>query len=555
MYFITSFLNSITMPIRSIYSWFTRYTPGLKSLPNISPAMRMALMTFLFLIVVYVAAVVSFWFSDASEKPLWIWAAVLVLAFVIPVIVFYLVKFWMIEDESKYPDIDRVWAAAMEDCERNGIYLTEVPLFLVQGARDQREATQIMKATQLPMTVTVPAQENADIGIFANSDAIFLYLNGCSCISRLSSAPTGPSAFGTGHASPVGGGPPTGTIDAAMFSAQSAAPPAADDVGQTLTEAALAAPPSGTMAGGMQPAAEGVGGTMLLPEGQGIGDFLGNSGRPAADAPRVPQLSSQDIFDREQKLRYVCKLITEGRKTLCPINGIITLLPFDLVESASSQIQTAAQKDTAILREELMVRCSNTVLITQLEREDGFQELIKRVGTERTREFRFGKGCELWNAPEARRLDATAAHAVGAFEDWIYMLFQEENALKHRYNSRLFMLLCRIRGKFAENLRAVLSRGFGFDPLTEGHLAYEQFLFGGCYFAAAGGDSTRQAFIKSVFLKGIQQEGELEWAPEARRRDQQYQLAANLFALLGTISFVAIVGMLVWKFGISPGDS
>lgn len=229
---------------------------------------------------------------------------------------------------------------------------------------------------------------------------------------------------------------------------------------------------------------------------------------------------------------------------------MITTIPFDLVESASSQIQTAAQKDLGILRQELLVRCSNTVLITQMEQDDGFQELIKRVGEDRSRDFRFGKGCELWNAPEQARLEAIAAHAVGAFEDWIYMLFQEDSALKHRYNSRLFMLLCRIRGRFGENLKAVLARGFGFDPLTEANLAYEQFLFGGCYFAATGAEQGRQAFVKSVFLKGIQQEGELEWAPEARRRDRQFQFVANLFALLGMLSFFAIIGMLVLEFGI-----
>jgi hypothetical protein len=231
----------------------------------------------------------------------------------------------------------------------------------------------------------------------------------------------------------------------------------------------------------------------------------------------------------------------------------MTILPFELIEIAGPQIQVAAQKDLAVLREELLVRCSNTILITQLDKDDGFQELVKRVGEERSREFRFGKGSELWNAPEAARLDATAAHAVGAFEDWIYMLFQEENALKHRYNSRLFMLLCRIRGRFADNLRAVLSRGFGFDPLTEPYLAHEQFLFGGCYFAATGADPSRQAFVKSVFLKGLQQEGELEWAPEARRRDRQLQFAANLFALLGMVSLLAIAGMLIWSLGFADG--
>jgi hypothetical protein len=550
VYFITNFLNAITMPIRSIYSWIVCYIPGVKNLPNVSLQMRIALMTLLFLIIVYIAAIVSYYYSlQSAQRQYTEFLIAFALILVIPVIVYYIIKYWMIKEESRYPDIDRIWTGGIAECERQGIDINNVPLFLVQGARDHRQAVQLMKASQLAFNVTFPAKEESDLLFFANSDAVYLFINGCSCLSRLSSAPSGvtldqlkPLTAGSGV---------TGTIDASMFAAaagggEAARAPATDNVSQTLTEGAF---PSASPA--LQPASQAAGGTILLTDW----DSGGGRGQPAStEIPRSPQLTSTDIEERGQKLRYVCGLITKHRQTLCPINGLITAIPFELIEGASSQLQVAAQKDLAILRQELLVRCSNTILITQMDKDEGFQELIKRVGEERSRDFRFGKGCELWNAPEGARLDAIAAHAVGAFEDWIYMLFQEDGALKHRYNSRLFMLLCRIRGRFGENLRAVLARGFGFDPQTESHLAYEQFLFGGCYFAATGNDPGRQAFVKSVFLKGIQQEGELEWAPEARRRDRQLQFAANLFALVGMLSFLAIVGMLIWKF-LPGGES
>jgi hypothetical protein len=155
-------------------------------------------------------------------------------------------------------------------------------------------------------------------------------------------------------------------------------------------------------------------------------------------------------------------------------------------------------------------------------------------------------------APDAARLDAVAIHASATFEDWIYMLFQEEGALKKKHNSRLFLMLCRVRGAFAENLRSVLVRGFGFDPKIEGHLAFEQFLFGGCYFAATGPGASQQAFVKSVFAKALQQEGELEWAPNARRNDNFYHFLANLAALVGTLALLAIFGMLIYQFVVVP---
>lgn len=553
---LNSVIHTITTPIRMVFHWIMSCTPGMKKLPSVSLPMRLSLMMFLFLLIVITTAVVSYSFSSSGEKGIWQWVVAALLVVFIPVIVFYLVKVLMTKEESRFPDIDRIWAAGLEECARHGIFVNNVPLFLVQGVRDHRQASQLMRASQIPFSVTVPTQEDSDIVFFANSEAIFLFIHGCSCISRLSSAPTGPSpAPFTAPGAPARPAAHTGTIDASAFDAAGAAggaqpgagnaQPADGEIGQTLVDGAFPASPPPPMT----PAAEGVGGTMLLPEGQGAGDFMAAAATsPAATASAVPQLSSQDIVQREQKLRYVCSLIRKARQTLCPINGILTLLPFELIENAAGPLQTAAQKDLAVLRDNLQVRCSNTVLVTQLDKEEGFQELITRVGEERTRDFRFGKGCELWNAPENSRLEAIGAHAVGAFEDWIYMLFQKENALEHQYNSRLFMLLCRVRGRFAENLRAVLSQGFGFDPATEGHLAYEQFLFGGCYFSASGADPSRQAFVKSVLLKGMQQEGELEWAPEARRRDSQLQFLANLFLLLGAASVLAIVFMLVAKF-------
>jgi IcmF-related N-terminal domain len=542
VYFVTNLLNSITMPIRSIYSWIVNFTPGLKGILRVSLPTRIALMTLLFLVLIYTAALVSYSRSNAADH---IFQFIIAFPFIIiiPVTVFYLVKFWMIKKESRFPDIDRVWQGGVVECDRNGIDIDNVPLFLVLGTKDNRQAASLMKSSQLAINVSYPPREDADIIFFANSDAIYLFINGCSCISRLSSAPNGSPNIEKSQ--PVSDSI-SGTIDSSMFATGLPGNRSSvENVSQTLSEAAFVG-----ASGSMQPAAAGVGGTMLLPEG-GLAEYM-RGGRVVPETPRTPQLSSMDIVDREQKLRYLCSLIVKTRQPLCPINGLITTLPFDLIESASSQVQTAAQKDLAILRDELLVRCANTILVTQMERDEGFQELIKRVGEDRSRDNRFGKGCELWNAPEGARLDAIAAHAVGAFEDWIYMLFQEDSALKHRYNSRLFMLLCRIRGRFGENLRAVLARGFGFDPLTEGHLAYEQFLFGGCYFAATGAEPGRQAFVKSVFLKGIEKEGELEWAPEARNRDRQLQFAANLFALVGMLSFLAIVGMLVFQFALPP---
>jgi hypothetical protein len=141
-------------------------------------------------------------------------------------------------------------------------------------------------------------------------------------------------------------------------------------------------------------------------------------------------------------------------------------------------------------------------------------------------------------------------HAVGAFEDWIYSLFRQESTLDYRHNAKLFMLLSRTRrSQFVNNLSDVLAGGFSCDFEEDSQLPAEQFLFGGCYFAATGPGKDTQAFVKGVFTKVIEQHAELEWAPRALQSERKYLLAANFFALIGMVSLAAIAVMvyLMWQ--------
>ncbi len=446
---------------------------------------------------------------------------------VIPTITYYLTKYLMIREESPYPEIDRIWYDAMNECERLGIFLDKVPLFVGLGSPSGQFGGHLLKIAEMNMSVSVPQQGEGDIAVFANSQAVFVFLPKCSCLSALAAMPAETMDI---MPTPVYHdiGESGRTIDPSYFAGQ-----AHRDVSPTQTPQLSPRDMVGSQ-------------TLLLPDDQDFGDLLRGEETQTVSKPKT--LPSAAIADCEDRLKHVCGLIKESRGNLCPINGLLTTIPFSVIETSSPQLQLAAQKDLSILRQQLMVRCGNVLLVTEMETEDGFQELINRFGPQRSRDYRFGKGCELWTAPESERLAAVGAHATGAFEDWIYMLFQDEKALQRRYNSRLFKLLCKIRGPFSRSLNELLARGFGFDPQQSPELATEQFLFGGCYFAATGSENGRQAFVRSVLQKIVEQEGQLEWAPAARQIDSQYQFAANIAVLVGTGSLVSIVIMLIYHF-------
>ncbi len=530
-----SIANAIAAPMRTVFFWLSRSLPGVRSISRWSLPTKWSLLSLLVLLIIWTAAFVRH-ISDSNEADRnWtIWFLVPIpFVVVIPILTYYLVKYLLLQEASRFPEIDRIWYDGIAESETKGILISKTPIFLVLGTSQQREIKTLLQLTELDFIVNVSGSGALPISLHACRDAVFVFLNGCNCMSRLSiSASTAPKDI---QPSDDKGMLPTdvgGTIDASRLGAMRF--PASDN--NELPNSPMAS-------NAIVP-----GGTMLLDESQDLSEIWN-----AVSTSK--SLNSNDIFDCEEKLQHICKLINRARRPLCPINGIVSVLPFELVESSSGQLQIAIQKDLAILRQELQVRCPNTALVSGMENDEGFVELVKRLPTKQSSENRFGKGSELWVVPDSARLDAIAVHATAAFEDWIYMLFQEANALKMKNNSKLFMLLCRVRGAFAENLRSVLSRGFGFDTAIAPELAYEQFLFGGCYFAATGNSQSQQAFVKSVFAKALQQEGELEWAPVARQQDQLYRFFGNLAALIGTLALLAILAMLFHRFWLAPISS
>ncbi len=176
-----------------------------------------------------------------------------------------------------------------------------------------------------------------------------------------------------------------------------------------------------------------------------------------------------------------------------------------------------------------------------MESEPGFAELVHRVGTARSKNSRFGKGFNVWNQPTSENLEGVAGEACGAFEDWVYALFREEDSLNETGNGRLFSLLCTIRSELRTRIRNILIRGFSCETADGGNLAQPE-LFGGCYFAATGDTADQQAFVRSALDKLTQLEEELEWTDEALAEDRRcHQIAQALLFLNGLLLMTLIL--------------
>ena len=126
-------------------------------------------------------------------------------------------------------------------------------------------------------------------------------------------------------------------------------------------------------------------------------------------------------------------------------------------------------------------------------------------------------------------------------------MFRDEESLNKPGNGKLYQLLCTIRSELAARIRNVLIKGFSCDAADGGN-EQEPVLFGGCYFAATGNTSDRQAFVRSTLDKVMELEEDVEWTRDAIRQDQQYHRYANVSMVVNGLLLCTLIGLIVYRW-------
>jgi hypothetical protein len=541
-------INNIIYPLKSVLVSPRLFFAIPRKILGLSLPARWALFVFFVLLMTAIASymavlnsnkrvVVDEWTSATRI------VTIAILNIVIPLVVYKGLKLWLEGEVSRYPDIDNAWRAGIDELRKQGMDLTDIPLFLVLGCAGENEASYLFDTSRLGLNVRDLPKGPAPLHWFANQDGVYLVLDRTCRVSRLAqlageaterSAARGPAP--RAMASGAGGGI-RGTIQVG----QDAPEPPVEDL------APMRSPGGGAIRGTLSF------GSTLHPGAYDAGPAL------AAEAPERPAsvaISTAESLEIGKRLTYVCELIRRARQPLCPINGILAVLPFELIERGgfeATQVQKTAKEDLETVRRELRLRCPVTALVVGMESEPGFRELVQRVGLNAARAQRFGKGHPVWVLPTAEELEALSAHACAAFEMWTYNLFREKGALSKPGNAKLFQLLCKIRRSVRKRLTNILADAFSAGDPTR--LKSDPLLFSGCYFGAAGSAENRQAFVKNVFDKLPAEQEELEWSSEALRLNRRYNRWAR-FAMVLDTGLVALLigGALFWYFRVHSGS-
>jgi type VI protein secretion system component VasK len=236
-------------------------------------------------------------------------------------------------------------------------------------------------------------------------------------------------------------------------------------------------------------------------------------------------------------------MLRRHRHPVCPANGVLTLLPFQMLKAGDqdvAELERAIAADLTTIYRELQLRCPVTAVVVGMEQERGFRELIRRIPRENLKQ-RFGQKFDVRVPATEEQLRSFSSHVCGTFEDWVYMLFRDEQALSHPGNTYLYALLCKVRRTMKARLGNVLGKGFG-SGRKDSALSI---LFSGCYFAATGPQSDRQAFVSGLLSKLYDEQEDIEWTDDALREDGR----RGFLATIGWIACALIIlGVGIWYF-------
>ena len=521
-----SFLRSLLRPSR----WFE--LP--RRLGRLSPPALAALGTFLLLVICVLAVYLRIW-RDADEligprSLLWM----LLLVALITTAVYYVVYLWSIPAYRTFDDILEAWEKGIRELERHELDLDEVPLFLVLGVENRERIQTLLQASSLQFPIADCPSSQAALHWYAGQEAVFLVSSEVGCLTRVAQQALRGLTLPAREVPQVG--PPGFDPSVTCWPTQ---------MPESLDDSSPAESPDRPALSGTRRNAAPIDPGMTLELDD---DSLDHPGAPAAK-DRLPEalhqrldLKPDTINEQTDRLEYLCRLIAEARQPRAPINGILALLPLNMIlcdRSEGADIQQAASQDLKTCVRALQLRCPSYAVVTGWEDDVGFQELVRRI-SDHQRHNRFGKGNRTGDPPTPDRLEAVAKNATVRIEDFIYHFFKQPDALTKPGNRKLFMLLCKTRRYFNARLERILAEGFSSDGSEE-----TGELFGGCYFVAAGAEKSRQAFTRGVFQRVLQQEKELVWTSRAQAADVRYRGAAFVAFALALGLLMATVAMIM----------
>lgn len=388
---------------------------------------------------------------------------------------------------SPFPDIDQAWEEERSSAERAGIHINRLPVFLIVG-RPVGDIPALFEAARVKVT-EYSAPGFPPVRLFASREAVFVASDECSLLGSLA----GMAAVEPGEESEETTEPTPPTIAVPSLAADADSPP--------------------------EPEATPVPAVPL-----------------AKDPARIALLTA--------RLRHLCHLLRETRRPLCPINGIVLLVPETCTRTSALANQAGyfAAEDLRAAAEVLQLRCPVVGIVCDCEQIPGFDEFLKRVPMAR-RKQRLGR-----KLPSLARLPVSDRQAlIQGSVRWVTTTLVPR--LVYRVmpsfsepgpNARLLQLTVAVHAR-----TDALVRFFTRALAPENN---EAVLPIGCYFAATGRIAETQGFLTDVLSQLLDCQNFVAWTAQGRREEAIVARRTVLGYILIGLTVAIVIGLAVFRW-------
>ncbi|WP_164102997.1 type VI secretion protein IcmF/TssM N-terminal domain-containing protein [Candidatus Laterigemmans baculatus] len=483
------------------------------------------------------------------------------------------------------PNVDAAWQTVLEQIRAAGIELQRTPLFLTLG-RPSGGLAEFCSVLPLDASLPLPAgRDDPPLAVYGNQEGLFVccgknslfgdYLDSqqisAGPISELTSAATSLTTASSSDplSPPASAAPPSAAPPSAGSPSSGPASPVA---------VAAAAERNGGTATLVRPQTSSPAAPRLSEMARSIETQLDELEHQLAEAdallaPETAVATRSTAAAAGERFAQLCRLISAAREPYCPINGVVVLIPLEVLGSdeATAEGASCIQQDLQIALRSLETEVSVQIVFSGLAASEGGDELLDRLAEDQL----FGTlGCVLPLPPEGdgdaaqRATDQAAAWLCdGLFPALARRVLRRgeldapndhsehsdhsvpSDRAAQAGNRRLHALVAAFRGR-RQRLSRLLA---GCLPATPG-----QWRIRGCFFAPTSSQRPptaapptpappipdRQAFAAGILMQIQRMQNEVRWLASRRRRDS-LALAATLvgYALIltATLATAALV--------------
>lgn len=435
------------------------------------------------------------------------------------------------EGAAEFPDLERAWKAAVADLARAGVRLDDPdaapPVFLVLG-RPAGGMDALFQAAGLgdkpawKFRLRSPAEPNARLVVYTCFDpyAVFVTVPDASGWAYLCAALAGDNRYAPPADSQEAGDPAKtlsfGTGDLQQLGLSASENYELEKLLRRKRQRELSEAEQDRL--------------RILSD-------KGNRGAGPAGGGRPFTIRADALRAGERELRFVSTLIARDRWPLCPVNGVLVLVPWAAGES-EAVAEVAARELAANLsaaRDVFRLHYPTTALVCDLDTARGFGQfragfqsgqLVGRIGQRLPQ-----VPAQVEGAPPPRTIIERGvrwiAHAV--MPVWTLNALGREGEESDWYdtNRELYLLMREVHRR-VPRFATILGRVPGGQPGPDGGEDDLEGLplLGGCYLGGTGTKELRQAFVTGVFQKLVDDQAAVAWTRRAHAADRRFRRLA-----------------------------